>query len=123
MLIENYYWLDYMTPSSISDQNGEGSMQMKYPILKPESLKPRKIIISDKFRGDVISLCEYAKIIELSPGMTINITLQEILKICPRRRPRIDSYNSLVRYLHEQLNVNLKITSNKSKHNCNEDAQ
>lgn len=123
MLIQNYYWLDYMTPSSLNEQKGEDSTKMKYPILNPESLKPRKIIISEKFADDVKALCEFAGIIDITPGMTIHITLQEILKALPRKRPRIDSYNSLARYLHEQLNVNLKITSNKSKHNCDEDIQ
>lgn len=115
MLIENYFWLDYITPSSLNDQTVEDSSQLKYPILNPESLKPRKIIISDQFKSDASSLCEYAKITELSPGMTVNITLQEILKIIPRKRPRIDSYNTLVRYLKEQIGVELIISSNKTK--------
>lgn len=45
----------------------------------------------------------------------INITLQELLKIAPRKRARIEAYNGLKTYLNKNYDVKLKITSRKTK--------
>ena len=37
----------------------------------------------------------------LTSGSNIEISLQDILKICPRDRRRVDAYNSLKAYLNE----------------------
>ena len=112
MLIENLFQLDYMDVSSLSGME-------KNPIENVENLTSRKTIISEEFAEDVKRLCEFSGIIEVSPGMTITITLQEILKICPRNRQRVDAYKILVRYLKEQHGVELIINSKKSKSNEN----
>lgn len=48
-------------------------------------------------------------------GLSIEETLQELLKICPRKRPRIDAYQGLVSYLNSEYGVRLIIKSRKTK--------
>ena len=50
----------------------------------------------------------------LDNGRCIEITLQDILQIIPRKRRRIDAYRGLVGRLNK-MGVILTITSNKSK--------
>ena len=50
----------------------------------------------------------------LESGSCINITLQELLKIVPRKRRRIDAYRGLVSKL-KNIGVTLTIKSQKSK--------
>ena len=49
----------------------------------------------------------------LESGMEINVTLQELLRIVPRNRPRKDSYKHLQRVLKDDLGVILTIKSRK----------
>lgn len=51
----------------------------------------------------------------LESGSSINITLQNLLQICPRNRRRIDAYRGLVRELASR-DISLTITSNKTRH-------
>lgn len=51
----------------------------------------------------------------LTSGSNIEISLQDILKICPRDRRRVDAYNSLKSYLNEAFECTLCITSQKTK--------
>ena len=48
-------------------------------------------------------------------GSCIDITLQELLQIIPRKRRRIDAYRGLQRALSERRGVTLRIKSNKTK--------
>lgn len=107
MLIENLYQLDYMSVPSWKEPDDVGKDK--------QHQTNTDIIIPEKYEPDIKALCEYSGMKTVKEGMTISITLQEILKICPRKRHRKDSYNSLVKYLREQWNVELFITSNKSK--------
>lgn len=66
-----------------------------------------------KFEAEIKALCAYAGVDELKPGSEINITLTEILDIIPKTRRRKDSYNMLVKYLHDELSVELIIKSRK----------
>lgn len=45
---------------------------------------------------------------------TLEVELQELLAVLPRRRARVDSYNMLVKWLEKQ-NIKLKIKSRKTK--------
>lgn len=47
-------------------------------------------------------------------GQIIDVSLQEILIICPRRRPRIEAYQGLVNEL-QRMGIKLRITSRKTK--------
>ena len=51
----------------------------------------------------------------LKSGTCIDITLQELLQIIPRRRRRIDAYRGLQRALSKRRGVTLRIKSNKTK--------
>jgi len=49
----------------------------------------------------------------LGNGKVINLVLQDALKLIPRKRARVDSYDKLVRRLMEDYGVELKLTSRK----------
>ena len=50
-------------------------------------------------------------------GLTIEIQLQKLLTIVPRKRERADAYKSLVGYLRREYDCNLIINSRKHKKN------
>lgn len=70
----------------------------------------------DPYAGDIrnleVALFEGR---HLESGSSINITLQNLLQICPRNRRRIDAYRGLVRELASR-DISLTITSNKTRH-------
>ena len=70
-------------------------------------------VVRGKFLRDLEALRDSGY--SLSSGSKIEITLQEILKICPRDRKRVDAYNSLKSYLSDEFGCNLCITSQKTK--------
>lgn len=74
-----------------------------------------KTIIPAKFQSDINALCDYAGVVELNRGMEIKMSLQEILTIIPKSRRRIESYNSLVSFLSDEMGVALELTSKKTK--------
>jgi hypothetical protein len=49
----------------------------------------------------------------LESGQEINVTLQELLRIVPRKRPRKDAYKHLQRVLKDHMGVILTIKSRK----------
>ena len=51
---------------------------------------------------------------ELTEGLTIETTLQDLLAICPRERRRIDAYSGLTSYLAKR-GITLTIKSRKTK--------
>ena len=51
----------------------------------------------------------------LITGRTLTLRLQELLKLLPRKRPRIDSYRLLMKQLYDEHGVNLIIKSRKTK--------
>ena len=53
--------------------------------------------------------------VHFSTGFCIKMSLQDILRICPRERKRADAYTGLISYLKKQYGVTLIITSNKTK--------
>ena len=50
-----------------------------------------------------------------STGLSIEIDLKEILKICPRERIRSDSYTGLIGFLQKKYGIILKVVSQKTK--------
>lgn len=74
-----------------------------------------KVIIPSQFKNDVKALCDYAGLEGLAPGMTIRMSLQEILEIIPKDRKRKDSYNMLAAFLKDEMNITLELTSRKDK--------
>ena len=72
--------------------------------------KESKVIIPEKFKDDIERLESYCGV-ELKSGLCIEIELRELLEILPRERRRKDSYDKLVKFLAEEMNVQLTIKS------------
>ena len=72
--------------------------------------KEHKVIIPEKFKDDIQKLQDYCGV-ELKSGFCIEIELSELLEILPRERRRKDSYDKLVKFLAEEMNVQLTIKS------------
>jgi hypothetical protein len=68
------------------------------------------VIIPEKFKDDIQKLQDYCEV-ELRSGLCIEIELSELLEILPRERRRKDSYDKLVKFLAEEMNVQLTIKS------------
>lgn len=51
----------------------------------------------------------------LISGRTLTVRLQELLRLLPRKRARVDSFRSLARRLQQDHDVNLIIKSRKTK--------
>lgn len=81
----------------------------------PSSKEQNKVekVVRGKFLRDLEALRDNGY--SLSPGNQIEITLQDILKICPRDRKRVDAYRSLKEYLNEEFDCRLFIISQKTK--------
>lgn len=62
---------------------------------------------------DVMSLKQYIGETGFKSGLCIDITLQDLLSVVPRKRRRTDAYTTLVRYLKDEWNITLTIKSNK----------
>lgn len=67
--------------------------------------------IPEKFCEDIASLKEYIGESIFSRGLVIDTSLEELYSICPRKRKRIDSYDSLVGYLIDELDITLNINT------------
>ena len=72
--------------------------------------KSTQVIIPEKFKDDIQKLQDYCGV-ELKSGLCIEIELSELLEILPRERRRKDSYDKLVKFLAEEMNVQLTIKS------------
>lgn len=71
------------------------------------------VIIPEKFKDDIERLTKYG--VELKSGLCIEIELSELLEILPRERRRKDSYDKLVKFLADEMNIKLTIKSRRSK--------
>ena len=72
--------------------------------------KEHIVIIPEKFKDDIQKLQDYCGV-ELRSGLCIEIELSELLEILPRERRRKDSYEKLVKFLTEEMNIKLNIKS------------
>lgn len=71
-------------------------------------------IIPEKFREDIAALTDYIGEERFKSGLTIEVSLSELLGIVPRNRRRTDAYDSLAKYLKSELGITLTIKSQKS---------
>lgn len=70
--------------------------------------------IPEKYNKDIEALrTKYGD--SFSTGLCIEVTLKELLEICPRERRRTDAYTGLVSYLSKELGIKLIIKSQKTK--------
>ena len=89
----------------------------------PEAQKEKSIISAPSVKGDDPYADDIHRLEDalnggrpLDNGRCINITLQDLLQIIPRKRRRIDAYRGLVSKLNK-MGVTLTINSQKSKRN------
>lgn len=81
-------------------------------VKKDSSQKQRPI--PEKYRKDVALLqSKYGD--AFKTGFCIEITLKELLEICPRERRRTDAYRGLVSCLKNNYDITLIIKSQKSR--------
>lgn len=108
MIIRNIsiFQADYETVASWRGNDGANDEEIQQVI---------KTIIPVRFQGEVEALCDYAGVEKLTRGMTIKMSLQEILTIIPKNRRRIESYKPLINFLSEEMGVALELTSKKTK--------
>lgn len=70
--------------------------------------------IPEKYRKDIEALQDkYGD--SFLTGFCIEITLKELLELCPRERHRKDAYHGLISYLKNNQGITLAIKSQKSK--------
>lgn len=79
----------------------------------PDVIVQKVSITPEKFRNDVKALEEYIGEEHFISGLSIEVTLSELLAVIPKKRRRCEAYNSLVKYLSEERNILLTIKSNK----------
>lgn len=68
--------------------------------------------MSEKYKDDIEALKVFYS---LKEGDVIKISLQDLLVISPRKRPRIEAYQGLRSYLLQKYGVTLIINSKKTK--------
>ena len=86
-------------------ENAEPSVSVKKDSNEPSPEKYRKDIEAlRKKYGD-----------SFSTGFCIEVTLRELLELCPRDRRRTDAYIGLVSYLKNNYDITLTIKSQKKK--------
>lgn len=66
-------------------------------------------IVPEKFREDITSLSAYLGEDRFKSGLTIEVTLAELLDVVPRKRRRTDAYDALRKYLRDECDITLTI--------------
>ena len=80
-------------------------MEKSSPIAQP---------ISEKYEKDVEALRKkYGE--NFKTGFCIEVTLKELLEICPRERKITDAYTGLISFLKGKMGIILNIKSQKTK--------
>lgn len=83
-------------------------------IVKKAAERQEQIKIPKKYESDIEALKEMFGQSFL-PGLCINTTLKEALRIMPRERPRVDAYRGLISFLKTKLGIELIIKSQKTR--------
>ncbi len=73
----------------------------------------KQVKAGSKYDSDVEAL--EANFGSFKTGLCIETTLQELLQICPRKRPRIEAYQGLISHLKARYETTLIIKSRKTK--------
>jgi hypothetical protein len=96
----------------------EVAVKPENPVEKPKKSPEKKKAtgeIPDKFKEDIKSLEEHCGPLDELKGDVLEIDLQELNKICPRVFVKAKSYMGLVGYLKKAYEIELRITSQRSK--------
>lgn len=91
----------------------EQKQEMAVPVVEANASPSVSEQPHGKYDADVEAIQE--KYGELKSGFCIEAELQELLKICPRNRPRTDAYQGLCSFLMAEYGVSLTIKSRKRK--------
>lgn len=70
-------------------------------------------IVPEKFRDDVTALIAYIGAERFKNGLSIEVSLAELLDVVPRSRKRTDAYGALIKYLKEERDITLTIKTSK----------
>lgn len=79
----------------------------------PDVIVQKVSITPEKFKADVEKLVDYIGEEHFTSGLSIEVTLGELLAVVPRKRRRTEAYHALIKYLSEERNIILTIKSNK----------
>lgn len=72
---------------------------------------------SSKFDEDIKALRNYFGESKFQTGLSIEISLAELLDIVPRQRRRTDAYTTLIKHLKNEFEIELKIIKPHEKEN------
>lgn len=67
----------------------------------------------EKFEFDIFKLKVYVGEIYFRKGLVIETSLSELFEVCPRERRRTDAYDSLIKFLRDELGIDLIISKNR----------
>ena len=70
-------------------------------------------IVPEKFRDDITALTAYIGEERFKSGLSIEVSLAELLDVVPRKRRRTDAYDALVKYLKDEYGITLTIKTSK----------
>lgn len=70
-------------------------------------------IVPEKFREDVAALTKYIGAERFKNGLSIEVSLAELLDVVPRKRRKTDAYDALRKYLRDECQITLTIKSSK----------
>lgn len=93
----------------------EQKQDVAVPVVKVEASPSVSKLPKGKYDYDADVDAIQNKYGELKTGICIEAELQDLLKICPRNRPRTDAYQGLCSYLMAEYGVCLTIKSRKRK--------
>lgn len=72
-------------------------------------------VIDGRYEKDIVNLKNHIGEVKFVPGLKIDVSLQELLSIAPRKRERSDAYVGLINYLESEFGIELKIKTKKKK--------
>lgn len=105
--------------SSIGLEKGRGNFSTS-----PADLKNEEEIKLKRTTSPATATSDFSKDIEaleihfgqLTSGRALEITLRELLEICPRNRKKSDAFKGLRRHLREAHGTELRIVPNSQSH-------
>ena len=78
-----------------------------------ETLSEVVLFIPKKFEFDIFKLKTYIGEFNVRKGLVIETSLSELYEVCPRDRRRSDAYDSLIKFLRDELGIDLIISKNR----------
>lgn len=99
--------------NSRPDIASEPTQEVAVSVVEKEISPSAALPTTGKYDADVEALQKKWGTFET--GLCVEETLQDLLTLCPRTRPRTDAYQGLVSYLKTEYGVTLTIKSRKRK--------